>query len=128
MVKENLLKVENEVLKEELKNKKRDYQHNIVCWSVALIIVCTFILSPLLFASPLLKEVKQLGTAICEKQYNMDFDKYENKVIYCKEKPLSTETKYDGLSIVIPEKDKSLVIPETPVTPKIEIKERKCVG
>jgi len=43
------------------------------------------------------KDVKELGGAICDQQYNMEFDSYNDKVLKCK-KPVEKE-KYDGIEI-----------------------------
>ena len=43
------------------------------------------------------KSITELGGAICDQQYNLEFDNYDDKVLKCK-KPDEKE-KYDGIEI-----------------------------
>ena len=39
--------------------------------------------------------VIELGSAICEQEYNLSYEKYQNDILYCKGK----KENYDGLKI-----------------------------
>ena len=43
----------------------------------------------------------ELGGAICEEEYNMNFDSYDNGVLKCKPKEVKAEVQYDGIVIQI---------------------------
>ncbi len=42
-------------------------------------------------------DIKELGHAICEEEYDMDYDMYSEKVLKCKPKTLD----YDGLQVMV---------------------------
>ena len=44
-------------------------------------------------------DVAELAQSICEQEYDMDFDKYEDGKLYCK--PALVTESYDGIKIII---------------------------
>ena len=48
------------------------------------------------------KNQKELGQAICEKEYKMDYDFYDDGILHCKPRP--KVEKYDGIKVKIGEK------------------------
>jgi len=44
-------------------------------------------------------KVEELGTAICEEEHNMEFDKYKYGTLFCK--PVDILEEYDGIKISI---------------------------
>ena len=46
-------------------------------------------------------EEKELGQAICDQEYNMNFDSYDNGILKCKPKDIKAAVQYDGIIIQI---------------------------
>ncbi len=46
-------------------------------------------------------DVKELGQAICEEEYNMDYKSYNNAELKCKPKETKNETLYDDIVIQV---------------------------
>ncbi len=47
------------------------------------------------------REIEELGQSICDQEYDMDFESYNNNNLYCKNKVIANETIYDGITIKI---------------------------
>ena len=48
---------------------------------------------------PLYDNVRELGQAICEQEYKMDFDYYSDNELACKLKSNKRYSRYDGVTI-----------------------------
>ena len=46
-------------------------------------------------------DTKDLGNTICDQEYNMDFDSYDDKELKCKPKEIKAEKQYDGITVQI---------------------------
>jgi len=46
-------------------------------------------------------ERDELAQAICDQEYNMDFDSYNDHELKCKEKTYTKERTYDGITVQI---------------------------
>lgn len=44
---------------------------------------------------------KELGQSICDQEYDMDFEKYNDGELTCKPKEIKEEVQYDGITIQI---------------------------
>ena len=44
---------------------------------------------------------EELGQAICEEKFDMDFKSYDNKELKCKDKEVIYEGRYDGITLQI---------------------------
>ncbi|KKL17991.1 hypothetical protein LCGC14_2480000 [marine sediment metagenome] len=45
--------------------------------------------------------IQELGQAICEEEYNMDYKSYNNEELKCKPKEIKHEKQYDGITIQV---------------------------
>ena len=43
----------------------------------------------------------ELGQAICDQEYDMDFQSYKNKELKCKTREIKNETVYDGITVEV---------------------------
>ncbi len=65
--------------------------------------IVTSILLFFIFIAPLDNQVDELAQSICDKEYDMDYDRYHNKELKCKPRePVQVEA-YDGITIQIKE-------------------------
>ena len=46
-------------------------------------------------------DIEELGQSICEEEFDMDFNYYDNKELKCKPKIIKNETIYDGIVVSI---------------------------
>lgn len=46
-------------------------------------------------------DTKELAQSICDQEYNMDFDSYNNKELKCQPKEAKAKVQYDGIVIQI---------------------------
>ncbi len=45
--------------------------------------------------------ISELSQSICDQEYDMDFDNYNNGVLKCKPKEVRAEVQYDGIVVEI---------------------------
>jgi len=64
--------------------------------AVALLVI--MVISPLLSYEP---EMQELGNAICDQEYNLEFDSYTDGELSCKPKEVKLEIPYDGIKVLI---------------------------
>jgi len=76
------------------KSVKMDTDGLIVSVLLSICLVLVFLCA--VFA---VNERSEIAQSICEKEYGMDFDSYEEGTLYCKPAPV-TES-YDGIKVVI---------------------------
>jgi len=46
-------------------------------------------------------KVQELGQSICDQEYHMDFDSYQDKQLKCKPKEIKAQVQYDGIVVQI---------------------------
>ena len=44
---------------------------------------------------------RELGQAICDQEYDMDFKSYKNQELKCKTREIKNETAYDGIIVEV---------------------------
>ena len=69
-------------------------------WFIAFVIMTIVAI----FASSMVEnnqDAKDLGNAICDQEYKMDFDSYDDKELKCKPKEIKAEKQYDGITVQI---------------------------
>ena len=49
------------------------------------------------------RQIEQLAQSICDQEYNMDFDSYDDGELTCKPKVIVEQEQYDGIVINIKE-------------------------
>ena len=69
---------------------------------IIVVILLVGIFSLAHYADTQILEIKQeLGGSICDQEYNMNFDSYDNGVLKCKPKDIKAEVQYDGIIVEI---------------------------
>ncbi len=58
-------------------------------------------IASMLFISEFNNDGQELGQAICDQEYNMDYKSYDNQELKCKPKEIKKEKVYDGIIIQI---------------------------
>ena len=64
--------------------------------------ICAFIIMVVIIRSVTERTdgTETLGTAICDQEYNMSYDRYYQGELFCEANPPAQEQKYDGLKII----------------------------
>ena len=69
---------------------------------IIVVILLVGIFSLTHYADTQILEIKEgLGGSICDQEYNMDYESYDNGVLKCKPKEVKAEVQYDGIVIQI---------------------------
>ena len=82
--------------------KQKEYTNRNIIFIVVMSSFAAFMITGSILSSiydnKLTRNLSDLGGAICEEEYGMEFDSYIDGKLYCK---ASTETKkYDGLIVI----------------------------
>ena len=70
---------------------------SLVIGTIITIMIVFLIVIPLLNND----DIEELGQAICEEEYDMDFDIYYDRKLKCKPKIIENKTNYDGIIIKV---------------------------
>lgn len=76
-------------------------ESDILIIALLAAIVGGFILGSISYGVLDKTEIQELGQSICDQEYRMDFDSYDDKELKCKPKEIKAERQYDGIVVQI---------------------------
>ena len=81
--------------------KEEDRQFEAGVWIGGVIVFLIMGVIMVVITDNIYEERNDLAQSICDQEYNMDYDSYDNGVLKCKPKEVRVEVQYDGIIVEI---------------------------